>query len=69
MATSSPNADGMGHQSMNLLARKAPSKYPVVMGDPNETVKREISDLIDNFQKTFICYINENYGSFTEADV
>ena len=39
------------------------------MGEKNEVIKGEIRDLVDNFEKVLMTYINENYRSFTEKDI
>ena len=60
----------LGYRGIKLLGSNTlPTKSYVPIPDQNETVKREINNVIDNFEKTFVSYINSNFGTFTEKDV
>ena len=60
----------IGAASLKMLSKTpGPTKYYPQVNNTNEVVKREITELIDNFERTFIGYINKNYNSFTENDV
>ena len=39
------------------------------MENHNDKILSDISNLIENFEKVFVTYINENYRSFTERDL
>ena len=39
------------------------------MENHNDQVLSDITNLIENFEKVFVSYINENYRSFTERDL
>ena len=59
-----------GFKSVKLLGSGTlPTKSYLPISDQHETVKREITDLIDNFEKTFMSFINSHFGTFTEKDV
>lgn len=64
------DARSVGYKSVKLMGSNyIPTKSYVHISDQHETVKREIIDLIDNFERTFVSYINSNFGTFTEKDV
>ena len=37
--------------------------------DHNDQIQKDIVNLIENFERVFVAYINENYRSFTERDL
>ena len=39
------------------------------MNNHNDSVLKDINILIENFERIFVTYINENYRSFTERDL
>ena len=39
------------------------------MENHNDKILSDITNLIENFEKVFVTYINENYRSFTERDL
>jgi uncharacterized membrane protein YheB (UPF0754 family) len=39
------------------------------MENHNDQILSDITNLIENFEKVFVTYINENYRSFTERDL
>ena len=39
------------------------------MENHNDKILSDITNLIENFEKVFVAYINENYRSFTERDL
>lgn len=51
-----------------MLDQKLPAKGEF-MGDHRDKVLRDVQNLIDNFERVFVAYINENYRSFTEQDL
>ena len=46
-----------------------PTVKNTYMENHNDQVLSDITNLIENFEKVFVSYINENYRSFTERDL
>ena len=51
-----------------MLNQMTPVKN-TYMENHNDQVLTDITNLIENFEKVFVTYINENYRSFTERDL
>lgn len=72
--TRAPKADNSPDSAVNevlkehypiILDKKIPFKQDFLKGK-NDKVLRDISNLLENFERVFVAYINENYRSFTE---
>ena len=64
------DARSVGYKSLKLMGKDyMPTKGYIQISDQNETVKRDIVEIIENFEKTFVGFINSNFGTFTENDV
>ena len=51
-----------------ILDHKLPTRREVLQ-DVNDQVFADIVNLIENFEKVFVAFINENYRTFTESDL
>lgn len=53
---------------MALLDKKLPDKFELLQ-DPKDGTLRDITNLIENFERIFVGFINDNYRTFTESDL
>jgi hypothetical protein len=70
-ASNSPPLEKQGPRNpkmMKMLDQKLPSKFEF-MQDTNDKALSEVINLLDNFERVFVAYINENYRTFTESDL
>lgn len=51
------------------MLNQLPPVKNTYMENHNDKVLSDITNLIENFEKVFVAYINENYRSFTERDL
>ena len=51
------------------MLKQMPTVKNTYMENHNDQVLSDITNLIENFEKVFVSYINENYRSFTERDL
>ena len=53
-------------QILEMLDAKSPTKFSM---DPNDIVHRDLMLILENFERVFVAFLNQNYRSFTEKDV
>ena len=53
---------------MQILDDKLPSKFEFLQ-DPKDAVLSDTINIMENFERIFVAYINDNYRSFTESDL
>ena len=60
--------DPRNRRLMRLLDEKLPFRSEVLRDKTDKTLC-EVIELVDNFERVFVAYINENYRTFTENDL
>ena len=51
------------------MLKQMPPVQNTYMENHNDKILSDITNLIENFEKVFVTYINENYRSFTEREL
>ena len=55
---------------LGLLDEPVKSEYQAATeGAHNDLINRDVMNIMENFERVFVSYINDNYRSFTEKDL
>ena len=66
----SPRPNDKSTKILGLLDERVKSEYDAATeGAKNDHINRDVMTIMENFERVFVSYINDNYRSFTEKDL